>query len=413
MSANRDHFDSFDDHTLLKHAILRSYLFQWASIHLRREGGGGRHPRVVFVDGFAGEGRDREGHDGSPIIAARVASDVRGAPPERKLVHNARMRVGAVESDPARFRAMSQSLAVDTEDAPLDFMLREGSFADHVEELCDWAGGFPTLWFLDPFGVKGLEARWYSKLLAGHHKNEIFVLAANVGAVRLAGVLRADADRLERELQSIATSPSFFPEEDSARVAYLDATRESLHRQLNIEDPAARDILVAALGDPACISKLGSVDIAQRPATYLQLFCDALRNAGASVQLRVPIRDVAGRPMHVLVHASQNLPAMVTMKKAVSEGLGLAQLHDAMRDRLKLELRVPSSVLVDDLCRVYAGRALDWANTRDGRPLSRIIVESTAAFHFQLQEIKEELIRRKLRTKDGRIEVIQFPTTAE
>jgi hypothetical protein len=38
MSRSREHFHSFGDHTLLKHAILRSYLLQLGEYPAQREG---------------------------------------------------------------------------------------------------------------------------------------------------------------------------------------------------------------------------------------------------------------------------------------------------------------------------------------------------------------------------------------
>jgi len=293
--------------------------------------------------------------------------------------------------------------------APDDWVLHRGTFGDHVDELREWVGSDPTLWFLDPFGIKGLHASWYADLLGGP-KNEIFVLAAHVGSVRLTGVVQSETDDIERRIGAIAAAPSLFAGEDAIRQAQLAQARADIRRQLDINDPAARTILVDALGSPDCIEELAAVAIERRPEMYLQLFCNALRRAGATVQLTIPIRDVGGRPMHVLIHASKHVAAMTAMKRSVTEGLARQDLDATMRELLKLELQAPVSPLIEMLCRTRAGQTIDWSSRkRTRRPLVVQIMEDTAAFGFQMPELKRELRARGLMDRDGRIEVVRFP----
>lgn len=58
----RDHFELFESHTILKHLILDKYLKRWAAKLLSR------WDEIWFVDAFAGEGCDRHGNPGSPLI---------------------------------------------------------------------------------------------------------------------------------------------------------------------------------------------------------------------------------------------------------------------------------------------------------------------------------------------------------
>lgn len=74
MADSSDHFGSFEDHTLLKHTILRAYLTKWAAILLKS---GKFGPSVCFFDAFAGPGKDKQGNEGSPLIAIHAALAVR------------------------------------------------------------------------------------------------------------------------------------------------------------------------------------------------------------------------------------------------------------------------------------------------------------------------------------------------
>jgi len=56
-----------DPHTTAKHDILRRYLAAWFPIL------GAYHNRIVYIDGFSGPGRYKNGEPGSPMIALYVA----------------------------------------------------------------------------------------------------------------------------------------------------------------------------------------------------------------------------------------------------------------------------------------------------------------------------------------------------
>lgn len=56
-------------HTAAKLEILKSYLQAWFPILSR----GQNFDRIIYIDGFAGPGRYKQGEDGSPIIALKAA----------------------------------------------------------------------------------------------------------------------------------------------------------------------------------------------------------------------------------------------------------------------------------------------------------------------------------------------------
>lgn len=60
---------AIEPHTRAKHEILKHYLGAWFPILALA------HPRIVYVDGFAGPGEYKGGESGSPIIALDVAKN--------------------------------------------------------------------------------------------------------------------------------------------------------------------------------------------------------------------------------------------------------------------------------------------------------------------------------------------------
>lgn len=58
-----------ENHTKGKHAVLKSYLDAWFPILSRYNG------RILFIDGFAGPGKYKDGEDGSPLVALRCINE--------------------------------------------------------------------------------------------------------------------------------------------------------------------------------------------------------------------------------------------------------------------------------------------------------------------------------------------------
>jgi len=58
---------SLEPHTKAKHEILRRYLGAWFAIVNKR------YRRIIYLDGFCGPGRYKDGEPGSPVLALEVA----------------------------------------------------------------------------------------------------------------------------------------------------------------------------------------------------------------------------------------------------------------------------------------------------------------------------------------------------
>ena len=124
-----------------KHAILLDYLKVMPAV-LRSWG------VIYFVDGFAGPGKYMEdGIDGSPLLAAKHASDLASASADYSL------QCINVETDPDVFRNLQSS----TSEFSTHAVNLCGEFGQFVPDILGRVGDKPTLFFLDPIGLKGLE----------------------------------------------------------------------------------------------------------------------------------------------------------------------------------------------------------------------------------------------------------------
>ena len=129
-----------------KHAILEGYLPQMAII-LRRFG------PAYIVDGFAGPGRYiDDDQDGSPLLAARHAAELEAFNSDYQL------RCINVEQNKEVFSNLQKATM------PFERFVTnyQGNFSAFVPAILQAISDKPTLFFLDPIGLRGLE--WDSLL---------------------------------------------------------------------------------------------------------------------------------------------------------------------------------------------------------------------------------------------------------
>lgn len=403
MTQHEQFFDEFQPHTRLKHTILDTYIVAWA-MKLLMWGRAG--DRLAIVDAFAGPGRDGAGNEGSPLIAVKRAQQAmleatRMRPHLRPKVH-----VFAIEKNPNRFRQLEAELTSFAQDAPELVRSLRGELSDHIEAIRAETGTSPTFYFLDPFGIKGLDARTYSKMLAGPH-NEVFALFADIGAVRLHGLVSAERADASSDIERILSQPSIFPEYDAADIEAAVAEAARSNEALDVSIPASRDHLTRALGGDTWISELEQTRPEDRADTFLRLFRDALLRAGARHVLTVPMRNDLGQRVYALVHASKSVAGVLTMKECVSAGLRRADLSDRARQAIMTDLSVDLEVLIEGLKRDLAGVTIPWAEARSG--LRDLLLAHTPLFNFQLDDLKKALKDAGVLQRHARKEVCVLP----
>lgn len=145
MSEASDFFNQRREWSRWKHEILRRYLPKFAAIL------GSRHSIVYYVDGFAGAGV--YGGDppipGSPLIGAEIAATM--AATQRRSYE---LRCINVEPNSQYFGELCNSTSAFHPRVVLNL---QGTFRERLREILEIIGSCPTLFFLDPFGYKGME----------------------------------------------------------------------------------------------------------------------------------------------------------------------------------------------------------------------------------------------------------------
>lgn len=403
MTQNRDYFREFKPHTKLKHALLDAYIVAWAMKLML----GHVSSRLAIIDAMAGEGRDAAGNEGSPLIAARRAVDAmdaaRGKTPG---LENPKIDVFAIEAEPGPFEKLTRALAPFTADHPDVVRALRGELADHLDDIRRQVGDVLKFYFVDPFGIKGLDAATYPAMLAGSH-DEVFVLFSDIGAVRLHGVVTADRADAHDAVREVEAWPNLFPEMDAQRIAEAELAARTTNDALDLTAPASREHLTRALGGEQWLAELEGVDATDRADVFLRMFRNTLVRSGARFVLSLPMRDDAGVKKYVLVHASKSSAAFKTMKEAVSTGLRKGLLSESASNGIIADISVDISALVAALSRSYAGKTISWAGESIG--VKAMVLEHSPIFHLQCDELKAALKSAGILVKRERKEVCVFP----
>ncbi|MGH8581493.1 MAG: three-Cys-motif partner protein TcmP [Gammaproteobacteria bacterium] len=166
MTTPKETLWELDPHTKAKHEILRRYLGAWFPILATN------HDRIVYIDGFSGPGRYKQGEPGSPVIALKVALNYRNAidgeivfwfieEREDRLDHLRQELVNIAV--PVHFKVIPESGK---------FHEKFGAVLDSIEAGKNTLA--PTFAFMDPFGFSGIPLALIHRLLK-FKKSEAFI----------------------------------------------------------------------------------------------------------------------------------------------------------------------------------------------------------------------------------------------
>ena len=158
-----------EPHTLGKHKVLQSYMEAWLPIMTKWNG------RVLFIDGFAGPGKYKNGELGSPLIALRALTK-----------HSARNRMNSeirylfIEEDSERASNLEQLLQAEI-GIPENCTYKvfkaafDKTLTDVLNELDAQKNLLaPSFVMLDPFGVSDTPMDIIGRILA-NPKSEVYI----------------------------------------------------------------------------------------------------------------------------------------------------------------------------------------------------------------------------------------------
>jgi len=152
--------------TKAKLEILNYYLGAWFGILANQ---GFRH--VYYIDGFCGPGEYLGGEEGSPVIAARLASST------ALKFQDFRATLIFIDNDKKKLEYLKALDGIKNQHPNVTIEIKEGKFADEIESVLEALSQnpkSPTFSFIDPFGF-GHSPLNKLQLLMHNQSSEILV----------------------------------------------------------------------------------------------------------------------------------------------------------------------------------------------------------------------------------------------
>jgi spore photoproduct lyase len=157
----------YEEHTKVKHILLRKYLAAWIPIL------GKHNPKICYFDGFAGRGEYLDDTLGSPLIALKVA--------DRLSVYFGKLICYFIEKDKNNFENLKEILKREKPNImnwqKIEVEKRNDEFANVIEGIFENIQKghilIPSFFFVDPFGFSGIPFRIITRILS-NPKTEVF-----------------------------------------------------------------------------------------------------------------------------------------------------------------------------------------------------------------------------------------------
>lgn len=169
-----------------KLTLLQKYLDSFVKITGSTHSGS-----VYYVDGFAGAGVYRDGAKGSPLRAAELAHEFEQA---QKQYH---LHCINVEANPDVFENLQANTRHYTNVVNLP-----GEFSNVVDGVLEQVGGNPALFFLDPFGIKGIDWETIQKIASRRFPTDLWIRFDYQAVFRLARFYGKERSQTEKNLVS-------------------------------------------------------------------------------------------------------------------------------------------------------------------------------------------------------------------
>jgi len=187
-----EHFTELMEWSERKHELIVNYLKGFVKIL-----GGSTKGVVYYIDGFAGPGIYNDGAKGSPIRAAEYAQTL-----VDKYYQLHCINVEAVQH-------LFDNLEKNTLPYSVFTTNYCGTLADHVDEILDQIADRPAIFFLDPFGLKGIEWEHIYPVLKRPHITEVLLRVNRQDISRLAGFADSDSRSAPKKRQVLTNLYGF------------------------------------------------------------------------------------------------------------------------------------------------------------------------------------------------------------
>ncbi len=303
-------FDESTEQSQVKAAIVAKYFWAWAKVIMPRASS-----KIAYVDMFAGPGRYKDGTKSTPVlILERAIADSRMKEMLVTLFND-------VDSNNSRSLQKAINAVEGIETLKYKPNVYSEEVGDNIVELIEEQSLVPTLFFVDPWGYKGLSLRLINSVLKNWGCDCIFFFNYNRINMGLNNeIVKTHMDALFGEVRA-----------------------DALRADLEPLSPERRELaIVEAIGE-------------------------ALKEMGGKYVLPFRFRKSSGpRTSHHLIFVSKNVLGYEIMKNIMAresscseQGVPTFEYNPAVRSQgLLFELSRPLDDLGDMLLEAFAGRSM-------------------------------------------------------
>jgi three-Cys-motif partner protein len=317
MTAN-SFFDEQTDQSLVKATIVAKYFDAWASVIVNTQK---RNPllsqKIAYIDLFAGPGRYNDGSQSTPLKILQKAI-------EKPDIRD-RLVTFFNDKDEAKARSLEKAIAEISEVETLKYQpqVNNEEVGEEIVKMFEGMTLVPTLFFVDPWGYKGLSLRLVNSVLKDWGCDCLFFFNYNRINMGLSNPM------VKQHMDSL------FGEERA----------NELRKKLEMAVPARRELMI------------------------VEELCQALKSYGGSFTLPFRFRDATGkRTSHHLIFVSKNFRGYDIMKEIMAkessraeQGVPSFEYSPAdflPRQSLLFQLSRPLEDLQDRLLEAYAGQTM-------------------------------------------------------
>ena len=316
---NKQFFDESREQSQVKSAIVTKYFSVWARVIIGAQNSRRQNAdnRIAYIDLFAGPGRYSDGTTSTPLLILKKAIED----------DNMRQRLVTIFNDKDEKKTKSLSKAIDRLPGVNKLkhkpQILTQEIGENIVKMFEAMNLIPTLFFVDPWGYKGLSLRLVNSVLKDWGCDCIFFFNYN---------------RINMGLSN-------------------DAVRE--HMDALFGEERANDLRI----------QLDLLAPKQRELTIIEELCKTLRHFGPKYVLPFRFKDDRGsRTSHHLIFVSKGFKGYEIMKEIMAKESsdaeqGVAKFEynpvDAgMTQQLLFKLSRPLDDLGDMLLQDFAGRSL-------------------------------------------------------
>ena len=348
-------FDESKEQSQVKTRIVEKYFWSWATIMTRRA------KKIGYVDLFAGPGRYEDGTESTPILVLKTACEDDNI--RNKLVsvfndvnpEHVQNLQDAIDSSPEINRLKSKPSVINTE------------VNEKLAEIFKPMKTIPTLFFVDPFGYKGLSLQLINSFLRNWGCDCIFFFnynRINMGINNKAVEKHIDALFGKKRADELRNLP---PMESSDRELFIiEAISQSL------KEKAGQFILPFRFKDARGTRSIHHLIFVSKNRTGYEIMKDIMAREGTNLDKGVPSFEYNPATHHqsLLFEYSRPLDdlADMLMKYFVGKTVSMQQIYNQHYDRFSVGTRYIKGSYRECLVKLEAEGKINADPPADKRP---------------------------------------------